>query len=86
VAPLRLQVRGQEVQVLWGHVGSDFASLELRFQDSRRLSLQERRGLFLYVVPRSERARGHRPAILLGRDRRGKVLRKQLLLTYVWAD
>jgi hypothetical protein len=86
VAPLRLQVRGHEVQVLWGHVGSDFANVELRFQDGRRLRLHKRRGLFLYVVPRSKRARGHRPAILLGRDRRGKVLRKELLLTYVWAD
>lgn len=86
VSPLRLLVRRREVQVLWGRVGSNFSTLELRFQDGRHLRLQKRRGLFLYVVPRSERARGHRPAILLGRDRRGRVRRKELLLTYVWAD
>jgi hypothetical protein len=86
VAPVRVITHGHELWVLWRRAGPRFASLELRFQDGERRALARAgRGFFLYVVPGAHRVRGRRPAVLTGRARGGKRLRKELLLTFAWA-
>lgn len=85
VAPSRVRVRGKVLWLLWGRAGSDFASLELRYQDGRRVPLARKHGYFLLVVRGPERVRGHRPALLVGRGANGRVLRRQLLLPFAWA-
>jgi hypothetical protein len=37
------------------------------------------------VVPGTERVRGRRPAVLTGRARDGRALRKEVLLSFAWA-
>lgn len=85
VAPLRARVHGNEIWLLWGRAGSDFAPLELRYQDGRRVPLARKHGYLLHVVRGPERVRGHRPALLIGRGANGRVLRRQLLLPFAWA-
>lgn len=85
VAPVRALVHGHEVWVLWGRAGPRYSALELRYQDGRRVALERRRGFFLHVVRDGDRARGHRPALLVGRDASGRVRQKELLLTFAWA-
>jgi hypothetical protein len=85
VAPLRVRVHGRELWLLWGRIGSDVGSLELRYQDGRRVPLARSDGYFLHVVRGPERVRGHRPALLVGRGPSGRVLRKELLLMFAWA-
>ena len=71
--------------MLWGRAGSDFASLELRYQDGRRVPLARKHGYFLHIVRGPGRVRGHRPALVVGRGAGGRVLRRQLLLSFAWA-
>jgi hypothetical protein len=83
VAPVRLLLRGHDVWVLWGRAGPSFASLQLRYQDGRRVPLARRNGFFLHVVRGPQRVRGHRPPLLLGVGADGRPLR--MLLRFAWA-
>jgi hypothetical protein len=85
VSPERLSVHGHEVDLLWGRVGQGYPRLGLRFQDGRRLRLPRTGSYFLYVVRGRDRVRGHRPASVVARGASGRVLRKELLLTFTWA-
>jgi len=85
VKPLRLSVRGHEVDVVWGRIGSDYPRLGLRFQDGRRRQLARTGSYYLYVVSGRDRARGHRPASVVARDASGRIVKKELLLTFTWA-
>ena len=85
VVPLRIRVKAQVLTLLWGQVGSDVASLDVLFQDGSERSLSHRRGVFLYPVPRSRWSAGHRPAFLVARDARGRILGKRLLFEYTLA-
>jgi len=86
VAPVRLRALGDEVWVLWGRAGPRLASLELRYQDGRRVRLARRHGFFLHVVRGDDRVRGHRPALLVGRDANGRTRQKKFLQTFAWAS
>jgi hypothetical protein len=83
VVPLSLRIKGQLVKLLWGNVGGDVASLELRFQDGSvtRLPLKDR--VFFYVLPRRRSLVGRRPTRLIARDRSGRTLGARLDFTRV---
>jgi len=85
VVPLRLRVRGKVETLLWGRVGRDVARLDVLFQDGSRKSLAHRDGVYLYPVPESRWAQGHRPAFLVARDDAGRVLGKRLLYEFTLA-
>jgi hypothetical protein len=61
------------------------ARLDLVYQDGCRLRLAHRGGVFLYPIPKSQWTPGHRPAFLVARDDRGRLLGKQLLYEYTLA-
>jgi hypothetical protein len=82
VAPLRFTDRGQTVEILYGQVGDDVASLRLRFQDGREEPLAIENGFYLYPVPPSHAATGHRPAFLIASAADGRTLKKRLLVQY----
>jgi hypothetical protein len=83
--PLRLPIRGRILNLLWGEVGADVASLAIRFQDGSATRLPVRRGVFLYPVPGSRWAVGRRPAWLIARDSDGRTLGKRLLVEFTLA-
>jgi hypothetical protein len=85
VVPLRIQVRGQVLTLLWGQVGRDVAQVEVLFQDGSRVSLSQRGDVFLYPVPQSRWRLGHRPAFVVARDNDGRQLGKHLLWEYTLA-
>ena len=85
VVPLRLRVKGRVLTLLWGQAGGDVSRLEVLFQDGRRKSLSQADGAFLYPVPAERWRSGHRPAFLVARDRRGRILGKRLLYEYTLA-
>jgi hypothetical protein len=85
VVPLLLRIKGRTVPILWGHAGANVAGLRIVFQDGSRTSLSQREGVFLYPIPHSRWSRGHRPAFLVARDSRGRLIRKQLLSEYTLA-
>src|SRR5262249_46529595 len=84
-APVRRRLRGHEVWVLWGHVGSRFESIDVRFQDGAAKRLRVNDGYFLYLVPLERRQTGRRPTIVSGRNPSGRVGRRQLLFPFTWA-
>jgi hypothetical protein len=85
VVPLRIRVKGQMLNLLWGQVGRDVARLNVLFQDGRTRALAHSEGVFLYPVPRSRWKAGHRPAFLEARNRQGRILGKRLLFEYTLA-
>jgi hypothetical protein len=82
VVPLRFTERGQTIEILWGQVGDDVASLQLRFQDGKEQLLAIEHGFYLYPVPREHYAAGRRPAFLIAATANGRVLRQRLLVEY----
>src|SRR6476620_6401560 len=86
VVPLRIQVRGQILNLLWGQVGSDVAELALRFQNGSETTLPIEKGAFLYPVPTSRWIKGRRPAFLIARSATGRTVGKRLLIEYTLAS
>jgi len=80
-----VRVKGHVLNLLWGQVGSNVSSLELRFQDGSTRTLPLSRGVFLYPFPPSRWLNGHRPAFLIPRNAKGRALAKRLLLEYTLA-
>lgn len=78
VVPLSLQIKGQRLNLLWGIVGTDVASVDLRFQDGRTTSIPLTGRFFFYVVPRQRFVGGYRHTRLIGHERSGRTLRDQL--------
>ncbi|MDX6439556.1 MAG: hypothetical protein QOF45_2139 [Gaiellaceae bacterium] len=60
------------ILLLVGPVGSDIASLELRYQDGRRADVSLHDGWVLYEVEPRDYVTGRRPTVLLGRDANGR--------------
>lgn len=78
VVPLSLRVKGHGVNLLWGIVGTDVASVDLRFQDGRTTSIPLTSRVFLYVIPKQRSVGGYRRTWLIGRERSGRTLRDRL--------
>jgi hypothetical protein len=85
VLPLRLSIRGQMVNLLWGRAGSNVGEVSIQFQDGSETRLPIRNGVFLYPVPGSRWRVGHRPAFLIATDGNGRLLRHRLLYEYTLA-
>lgn len=64
------------VVFLSGFVGPQVDTLELHFEDGDSVELERRESYFAYQVPRSRWGRGHRPTVLVARDRNGNVLER----------
>lgn len=58
VVPLRLRIDGRTVELLWGQVGSDVATVRLHFR-GRVTGLRLAGDAFLYVFPNVPRAVAH---------------------------
>jgi hypothetical protein len=82
VVPLRFNAHGRTVEILWGQVGDDVASLRLRFQDGKQEQLAIEHGFYLYPVPPGHYAVGRRPAFLIASAANGRTLSKHLLVEY----
>ena len=68
--------KGREV-LLWGQVGADVASLELRFQDGDRVRIVPFGRLVLYGIPSRRYRRGHRLNLILALNARGEIIKRQ---------
>lgn len=79
VVPIRLRIRGQALTLIWGHAGSDVASLRVRFQDGTMARLPLTDGVFFHVFPKQRWRAGHRPAMLIGREKPGRTVRVRLI-------
>jgi hypothetical protein len=79
VVPIRLRINAQSLTLLWGHAGSDVASLKVRFQDGTATRLTLTDGVFFHVFPKQRWVVGHRPAWLIARGSDGRVLRIRLI-------
>ncbi len=80
VVPIRLRInKAQSLTLLWGHAGSDVASLTVRFQDGTATRLPRTDGVFFHVFPKQRWIVGHRPAWLVARGSDGHVLRVRLI-------
>ena len=82
VVPLRFAAHGRTIEILWGQVGDDVASLLLRFQDGKQEPLAIEHGFYLYPVPLEHYAAGRRPAFLIASAANGRTLSKHLLVEY----
>jgi hypothetical protein len=60
--------------LLVGPVGSDIASLQLRYEDGRVVAVPLHEGWALYEVERADYAEGRRPEVLVGRDAAGRAV------------
>lgn len=67
------------ILLLVGPVGSDIASLELRYEDGRVAPVTLTDGWALYEVDRADYAQGRRPEVLVGRDASGRAVASQRL-------
>lgn len=85
VVPLRLQISGHSLPLLWGHVGSDVASVHVRFQDGTTTRLPVSDGVFFHVFPGRRWLAGHRPSLLVARDSDGFAFRKRLISSGMFA-
>lgn len=79
VVPIRLRVKAQSLTLLWGHAGSDVASLTVHFQDGTATRLPRTDGVFFHVFPKQRWIVGHRPAWLVAQGSDGQVLRVRLI-------
>jgi hypothetical protein len=79
VVPLVLPIKGRSLPLLWGIAGANVARLNIIFQDGTHRNLPARGGIFLYPVPRSRWNKGHRPALLIARDKQNRVVSKRSL-------
>lgn len=79
VVPLVLSIKGHTLPLLWGRVGVKVARLSIVSQDGSQTSLPHSDGVFLYPVPQSRWTKGHRPAFLIARDKRGRPIDKRHL-------
>jgi hypothetical protein len=79
VVPLVLSIKGHTLPLLWGRVGGNVTRLSIVFQDGSHTSLSHPDGIFLYPVPHSRWAKGHRPALLIARDKHNRVVGKRPL-------
>jgi hypothetical protein len=79
VVPIHLRIKGQSLTLLWGHAGSDVASLDVRFQDGTTTRLPRTDSVFFHVFPKQRWVVGHRPAWLVARGRDGRALRVRLI-------
>jgi hypothetical protein len=62
------------VLLLVGPVGSDVATLELRYEDGRVRSIPLTDGWALSEIARADYRKGRRPEVLVGRDAAGKII------------
>jgi hypothetical protein len=67
----------RSVVFLSGFVGPQVHKLELEFEDGDSVALDLLEDYFLYEVPRSHWSAGHRPTVLVARDRDGHVLSRR---------
>lgn len=67
------------VLLLVGPVGSDIASLELRYEDSRVVPVPLTDGWALFEVERADYARGRRPETVIARNRSGLEIARERL-------
>jgi len=85
VVPLSLAIKGRRLSLLWGQVGVDVSTLEVRFQDRSERGIPIAEGAFLYPVPDQRWKSGHRPAFVIARDDNGRVVGERLLVEYTLA-
>jgi len=81
VVPLSLRIKGQRLNLIWGLVGTDVASLDLRLQSAPVIRIPLTGRYFFYVVPRQRWLLGHRRIWLIGREKSGRTLRDRLELS-----
>jgi hypothetical protein len=67
------------ILLLVGPVGSDVASLQLRYEDGRARTVPLHDGWALYEVDRADYAEGRRPERLVGRDAAGREVASERL-------
>lgn len=71
------QDQARRIVLLSGFVGPQVASLQLRFEDGKRVDVALKRGYFLYEIPRGNWTAGHRPTVLLARTGAGAVIARK---------
>jgi hypothetical protein len=74
VAPMQLGGAPGGIQLLVGPVAPEIRRLDARYEDGRVVRLPLRDGFTLYEVVRADYRKGRRPALLVGRDRFGRVI------------
>lgn len=79
LVPLRLRINGKFVTLLWGHAGTDVASLMVRYHDGTTTRLPLTNGVFFRVLPNQSWRVGHRPEWVIARGKDGSTLRVQLV-------
>lgn len=79
VSPNQIGSAPDGTLLLWGEVGREIASLELRFEDGRVEPLPLVQGWTLYQVAHADYADGRRPQELVGRDAAGKIVARRAL-------
>jgi hypothetical protein len=79
VAPMQLGGAPGGIQLLVGPLSPKIARLDVRYEDGRVARMPLRAGWTLYEVVRADYVKGRRPAVLVGRDRSGKVIARKRL-------
>lgn len=79
VAPNQIGSAPDGMLLLWGEVGSELATLDLRFEDGRVERLPLAGHFTLYQVARDDFAAGRRPIALIGRNPDGDVVSERRL-------
>lgn len=74
VSPMQLGGAPGGIQLLVGPVARKIVRLDVRYEDGRVVRMPLREGWTLYEVVRADYAKGRRPAVVVGRDRSGKVV------------
>jgi hypothetical protein len=67
------------VLLLVGPAGSEIARLELRYEDGRLVLVPVSEGWALFEIKQADYAQGHRPDLLIGRDKSGRVVASEHL-------
>jgi len=67
----------RSIVFLSGFVGPQVQRLELQFEDGDSVKLDLLEDYFLYELPRSHWSTGHRPTVLVARDKDGHVLSRR---------